>query len=162
MKKTLTATLLLLFATLGCDRGSRPSQIAQKAPEFSVSDGEHSYNLAQSRGKVVLLNFWASWCQPCVEELPSLMQLHKQMPQLQIIAISIDDDPQAYKDFLKQYGVNLFTVRSGSEGANLKFGSSRPPESFILDRNGVIQRKLIGPQEWTNPEILNYLTKIQK
>jgi len=154
------AVALILLATIGCDRGNHPSQIAQPAPTFAVSDSTSHFDLAASRGHLVVLNFWATWCQPCLEELPSLMALQKQMPQVQIVAISIDDDPQAYQEFLKQYSVTLTTVRDGSEGANLKFGSVRVPETFVIDRAGNIRRKLIGAQDWTSPEMRDYLTKL--
>jgi cytochrome c biogenesis protein CcmG, thiol:disulfide interchange protein DsbE len=163
MKNRLAAALVL-FAALtgasGCDRGSHPDQIAKPAPVFAVNDGAMAFNLAQSRGHIVVLNFWATWCQPCIEELPSLMALQKKMPGIQVVAVSIDDDSQAYKDFLKQYSVTLLTVRDGSEGANLKFGSVRVPETFIIDRTGSVRRKFIGAQDWTNSEITGYLAKL--
>lgn len=82
------------------------------------------------------------------------------MPNVRIIAVSIDDDADAYRSFKRQYNLNLQSVRDGSEGANLKFGSVRVPETFVLDRSGVMRRKFVGAQDWTNPEIINYLSKL--
>ncbi len=150
----------MLLAGVGCDRGQHPGQIGEAAPTFTVKDGGQTVSLSQYRGKVVLLNFWASWCQPCVEELPSLMALQKAMPQVQVLAVSIDDDPAAYAAFLKQYDISLLAVRDGTEGANLKYGSVRVPETFVIDPKGMVRRKFIGPQEWTNPELTGYLAKL--
>jgi cytochrome c biogenesis protein CcmG, thiol:disulfide interchange protein DsbE len=151
------ATALLLT---GCNRGSHPQQIAQVAPDFTVHNGAQTIQLSQFRGKIVVLNFWATWCAPCIDELPSLQQLQRLRPDVQVLAVSIDDDADAYNKFLKQYDINLLSVRDGSQGANLKYGSVRVPETFVLDRAGTVRRKFIGPQQWTNPEMLGYLQKL--
>jgi cytochrome c biogenesis protein CcmG, thiol:disulfide interchange protein DsbE len=150
----------MLLPVMGCNRGDHPGQVAQVAPDFTVHSGPQAIRLSQFRGKPVVLNFWATWCAPCIEELPSLEKLQETRPDIQVLAVSIDDDPDAYTAFLKKYNISLLSVRDGSEGANLKYGSVRVPETFLVDRNGVVRRKFIGPQEWTNPEILNYLAKM--
>lgn len=160
MRFSILSTVLLALCLTGCDRGDHPGQIGSKAPDFTVNDGSTRIHLADYRGRVVVLNFWATWCAPCLEELPSLQRLQKAMPQVQVITVSIDDDSEAYRSFLKQYDLGLLSVRNGSEGANLKFGSVRVPETFVIDRNGVMRRKFIGAQQWTSPEILNYLSKL--
>ena len=95
---------LALFALLafipGCDRGAHPAQTGKAAPDFTVSDGQTSIHLANYRGQVVLLNFWWSQCAPCIEELPSLLQLHHDNPNLAILAVSIDEDPDQYNRLL--------------------------------------------------------------
>ena len=144
----------------GCNRGDHPGQIGQPATDFTISDHGQTVRLSQFRGRVVVLNFWATWCSPCLEELPSLMELQRTMPAVQVIAVSIDDDPEAYGAFLKQYEISLLSMRNGSQGVNLNFGSVRVPETFVIDRTGSIRRKFIGAQQWTNPEILGYLSKL--
>lgn len=156
----LSVALLIAATVTGCNRGDHPGQIAQAAPDFTVHNGPQTVRLSQFRGKLVVLNFWATWCTPCIDELPSLQELQKQRPDIQVLAVSIDDDPAAYAAFLKQYDINLLAVRDGSEGANLRYGSVRVPETFLLDRNGVIRRKFIGAQQWTNPEIMGYLARL--
>ena len=158
---TKWATLGLAAVLLaGCDRGSRPGQLGQPAPEFAINDGTHSVDLAKLRGRVVVVNFWASWCQPCVEELPSLTALQRGLPQVQIVTISMDTDPDAYRRFLVRYHVELFSILDGPEGANAKFNTFRPPETYVIDKSGIIRRKFIGPQDWTSPEIVNFLKKL--
>ncbi len=152
--------LSCLLASTGCNRGDHPEQVLKPAPDFTVHDGSQTISLGQFKGKVVVLNFWATWCAPCLDELPSLEQLRKQMPAVQILAVSIDDDKAAYDAFLKQYSISLLSVRDGSTASNLKFGSVRVPESYVIDRQGLIRRKFIGPQDWTSPEITSFLAKL--
>ena len=143
-----------------CNRGSHPAQTGQVAPDFTVTDGTSSIHLASYRGQVVLLNFWASWCEPCVEELPSLLQLHHDMPDLAILAISIDEDPEAYANFLVRRHVDLITVRDPTQSAAKLYHTDMWPETYLIDRNGLIQRKFVGPQDWSSPEIRAYLKSL--
>lgn len=158
--RTSAALLLAGFLVTGCNRGDHPQQLAEAAPDFTVHNGPQTIRLSQFRGKPVILNFWATWCAPCIDELPSLQALQRERPDVQVLAVSIDDDPAAYTSFLKQYDINLLSVRDGSQGANLKYGSVRVPETYVLDRSGIVRRKFIGPQQWTNPEITGYLAKL--
>ena len=144
----------------GCDRGSHPEQLGQPAPEFAINDGSQSVDLARLRGRVVVLNFWASWCEPCVEELPTLTALQRDLPQVQIVTVSMDQDPDAYRRFLVRYHVELFSILDGPDGANAKFNTFRPPETYVIDKSGIVRRKFIGPQDFTSPEITDYLRKL--
>jgi peroxiredoxin len=130
------------------------------APDFNVSDGTSTVHLANYRGQVVLLNFWASWCVPCVQELPGLLQLHRERPDLAILAISIDTDQDAYARFIERRHVNLITVRDPEQTAAKLYHTEGWPETYIIDRQGVIRRKLVGDPDWSNPEIQQYLKSI--
>jgi cytochrome c biogenesis protein CcmG, thiol:disulfide interchange protein DsbE len=153
--------LLPLVALLpGCNRGSHPAQLHIPAPDFTVTDGTSSIHLANYRGQVVLLNFWATWCGPCIEELPSLLQLHHDMPNLVILAISIDEDPVAYSSFLVRHHVDLITVRDPEQSAAKLFHTDMWPETYVIDRQGVIRRKFVSNQDWTSPEIISYLKSL--
>ncbi len=155
------ATLLILAAALtGCDRGDHPGNIGKPAPEFTISDGRQSVDLAKLRGKIVVLNLWASWCAPCVEELPSLLELQRRNPQIVVVGISIDQDEDVYRAFLAKNHVNLLTVRDADERINALYGTVQIPETYIIDRNGIIRRKLVSAQDWTSPEIEDYLHKL--
>ena len=157
----LKLTLLLPLAALSaCDRGAHPAQTGQAAPDFTVSDGTSSIHLANYRGKVVLLNFWATWCEPCLEELPSLLELHHDQPNLAILAVSIDEDPDAYSHFLVRRHVDLTTVRDPDQTAAKLYHSEAWPETYVIDRQGVIRRKFIGAQDWSSPEVREYLKSL--
>ncbi len=144
----------------GCDRNVRPGLIGQPAPVFAVSDGRTSADLSKLRGRVVVLNFWASWCAPCLEELPSLEAMHHQLPQVVVLAVSTDDDSTAYKTFLDRNHVDLMTVQDAAQTSNALYGSYRYPETYVIDKTGVVRRKFIGPQVWTSPEILASIKKL--
>jgi len=150
-------SLMLALTTFGCDRGSHPSEIGRPAPDFSVSDGASSIHLADYRGRVVLLNFWASWCAPCIVELPSLQQFHRDHPDFPILAVSIDEDEGAYQRFLVQRHVDFITVRDPQQTASTKYGTTGWPETFVIDRQGRIRRRFIGATNWNDPEILRFL-----
>jgi cytochrome c biogenesis protein CcmG/thiol:disulfide interchange protein DsbE len=153
------ASALMLIVS-GCDRGDSPSNIGRKAPQFAVSDGAASADLNKLRGQVVVLNLWATWCATCVEELPSLLELHRQMPHLAIVAVSIDQDEVVYRNFLKRHHVDLITVRDASQQVNAMYGTAQIPESYIIDRNGILKRKLVSAQDWTDPEIISFLNSL--
>src|SRR5471030_2061767 len=105
MKRARRGLMLaaLLAVAAGCDRGSHPEQIGTVAPQFAVSDGQASVNLAALRGHVVLLNFWATWCGPCIQELPALEQMQRDLPQVNVVTISTYEDEAAYRAFLVRY-----------------------------------------------------------
>src|ERR1700761_7568216 len=127
---------LVLLACIGCDRNDRPQQLGTPAPQFTVTDAQRTVSLAQFRGRVVLLNFWATWCAPCLEELPTLEALHHQMPQLQFLGVSIDSDTTAYSQFLTLHRVDFLTVVDPEQRSNALFGTFRPPETYIVDKQG--------------------------
>lgn len=144
----------------GCDRGSRPANIGERAPQFSVSDGTRTVSLAKLRGHVVVLNFWATYCIPCVEELPSLEAMQRRLPQVTVVAISSDEDAGAYNQFLATNHPNFITVRDPSSRIPKMYGTVKIPESYVIDQNGILRRKFVSAQDWTSPEILSYLQDI--
>jgi peroxiredoxin len=114
------------------------------------------------RGKVVLVNFWATWCPPCVEELPSLMNLQERMKDrgIVVLGVSIDVDGDAYHRFLKLHNINFVTVRDPEQKVAGMYGTSGWPETYIIDRQGVLRRKFVGPVDWNAPDVLAFLSKM--
>ena len=127
-----------------------------------MQDSDHTVALNQFRGQIVVLNFWATWCPPCVEEMPSLVEMQRRMKNkgVTVVAVSIDVDENAYRAFLKQHGVDLLTVRDPRKRHPNFMAPTGWPETFIIDRQGVIRRKFIGAVDWTEPEITDYLNKL--
>jgi cytochrome c biogenesis protein CcmG, thiol:disulfide interchange protein DsbE len=144
----------------GCDRGSHPGNIDKPAPQFVIGDSSRTVDLSKLRGRVVVLNLWATFCAPCIEELPSLLALQRQMPGLAVVAVSMDTDPNIYRRFLVQHHVDVLTVRDEDQRVNALYGTVQIPETYIIDRQGVLRRKFIGAQNWTSPEITGYLSKL--
>jgi peroxiredoxin len=164
----LACALSLLLT--GCFARSRPTGINIPAPEFTIRDSDRTVTLSQLRGKIVVLNFWATWCLPCIKEMPSLVDLQKKFPatDVTVLAVSLDDDPSDYHQFLKAYNVDLLTVREGGQKTETgviapisnKYGTFKVPETYIIDRNGVIRRKFIGGVDWNQQEIVEYLSRL--
>jgi peroxiredoxin len=136
--------------------------VGSAAKEFSVRDSDHQVSLNQFRGQVVVLNFWATWCPPCMQELPSMMEMQNQLRSrgVVVLGVSIDVDDDAYHRFLKQRGVNFVTVRDPEQKVAGMYGTSGWPESYIIDRQGVLRRKVVGPINWGSPEVMQFLTKL--
>ncbi len=156
----LVVVFMPLALVTACDRGARPGLTGKVAPDFTVSDGTSSIHLADYRGKIILLNFWATWCAPCVQEMPGLVELHHDRPDLAILAVSVDEDEDAYKRFIGSRHVDLITVRDPSESAAKLYHTEGWPETYIIDKNGIIRRKLVGDPDWSNPEIRAYLNSL--
>lgn len=156
----LFALACVLGSAAGCDRGDRPDQLGQRAPAIAVDDGQAHFNLAAERGHVVLLNFWASWCAPCIVEMPGLEALQRQLPQIRVVGIAFDEDKGTYDDWLLRHPLGFQSVLDTTGRAHTSFGTFRPPETYIIDKQGVIRRKFIGVQDWTSPEIEATLRKL--
>jgi cytochrome c biogenesis protein CcmG, thiol:disulfide interchange protein DsbE len=128
-----------------------------------VQDAQNKITLSQYRGQVVVLNFWATWCAPCVEEVPSLVEMQRRLKAkgVTVLAVSVDVDQNAYQQFVKDHNVNLgVTVRDPNGKSNELYGTFKFPETYIIDRNGVMRRKFIGAVDWTEPEITDFLSKL--
>jgi peroxiredoxin len=155
-------TLLAVLLFSGCYRGSHPPRIGTAAPNFTVQDDEAKISLNQYRGKVVVLNFWASWCPPCIAETPSLVNMQQQLKAKGVIvlAVSIDEDEQAYHQFIKQYGITFPTVRDPDGRIEHLYGTVKIPETYVIDRNGMLRRKFVSDVEWTAPDVMKFLSAL--
>ncbi len=157
----LALGLLALFASPHYRQGEA-SIAGKSAPQFTFDRDGKPTRLADLRGKVVVLNFWATWCPPCVEETPALNRLQQRIASRggMVLGVSVDEDAAAYERFLTQQQVIYPTYRDPSRKIALEYGSSMYPETYIVDRNGRIARKIIGPQQWDSPELVAYLDSL--
>ena len=142
-----------------------PLVVGKEAPDFALTDlNEKPYRLSDFRGKVVFLNFWATWCAPCREEMPSMEVLNKNFEKdgLVILAVSIDrvTTTKDIPPFVK--GLNLtFPVLIDSWGKTDKpYKRMGVPETFIIDQQGIIREIIIGPKDWTRVDNLKTLTTL--
>lgn len=154
--------IALLAALSACYSGTRPPRIGTAAPDFTVQDSDRTVKLSDYHGQIVVLNFWATWCAPCVEEMPSLVEMQRRMKAkgIAVLAVSVDIDQGAYNQFIRDHNITLLTVRDAAQKSNALYGTFKFPETYIIDRNGVMQRKFIGAVDWTSPEITDFLTKM--
>ena len=141
------ATLILLAAYFYFHRaGGAPSQHSS-APDFSLPDlSGHALQLSSYRGKVVLLDFWATWCDPCREETPHLVELQNKYGAqgLQIIGVSMDDGPEPVRDFYQHFQMNYPVVMGSADIGKLYGGVLGLPIAFVIAPDGRIYRKHIG------------------
>jgi thiol-disulfide isomerase/thioredoxin len=139
-----------------------PVGIGVKAPGFAVNTIDSipvRKTLADYRGKVLMINIWATWCAPCRVEMPSIEKLHEAYEDkgLKILAISVDDpgsEPQI-RSFVKEYGLSFEVLHDpdGQEGKVAKdYQTAGYPETVIVGRDGVIRKKLLGAHDWNSPE----------
>jgi peroxiredoxin len=131
------------------------------APNFTLPDlNGNMVNLTDYRGKVVLLNIWATWCPPCVEEMPSMERLYQTMKgeDFVLLAVSIDNlGAEAVIPFMKKYNLN-FTVLTDPKGTiKYRYQTTGVPESYIIDKNGMIADKVLGAKDWSAPEAVRFL-----
>src|ERR1700728_2409537 len=120
-----------------------------RAPDFSIrADNGKIITAKDFGGKLLLLNFWATWCPPCVEEIPGLNELATQLgPKgLVILGVSVDKDEQLYRTFLTRFPFASQPARDPDEKINLKYGTIQYPESYLIDRNGKVIEKFISSQ----------------
>jgi cytochrome c biogenesis protein CcmG/thiol:disulfide interchange protein DsbE len=154
----IAAAIILIFA-LPSYRQGEASIAGKTAEDFTLNIAGKPTRLSDLRGKVVVLNFWASWCPPCVEETPALNHLEKYIASRNalVLGVSIDDDHSAYEKFLQDQRVG-FTTFSDPAMKKIEndYGTTMIPETYIIDRHGKIARKVIGPQQWDSPEMLAY------
>ena len=162
----------LLLSMTACSKNESPkmnSVAIEKSPAPDVSvvslGNGSTLKLSDLKGKVVLLNFWATWCPPCREEIPSMMKLNKFMAgkPFQMVAISIDEGGKpAIEAFFKETGFSLPTYLDVSGASAKSYGITGVPESFIIDKHGVLVKKIIGGVSWDSPEVVSFLEGLMK
>ncbi len=156
------AAALLLLVASPYTRQGEGSIVGNAANDFSFELNGKPAQLSDLRGKVVVLNFWATWCPPCVEEMPALSRLHQQIISSGgiVLGISVDDDAAKFQKFLQEHQITFPNYRDPTKNISGSYGSFRFPETYIIDRDGNIARKIIGPQVWDSPEMIAYLKRL--
>jgi peroxiredoxin len=158
----LLLTLSVTVFASACNRGSRPPHIGDAARDFTVQDSDRKVTLNQFHGQILVLNFWATWCPPCIEELPSLVTMQERMrgKGVVVLGVSIDVDGDAYHRFIKQRDVNFLTVRDPEQKVAAMYGTTGWPETYVIDREGVLRRKFVGAVDWNSQEVMQFLSQL--
>ena len=144
----------------GCSSGPGPAVQGEAAPEFSFRDRSgKERSLYQLRGKVVLVNFWATWCPPCLDEMPSMQQLQRRMANkpFEMLALSVDNSWEPVNRFMKDNGFTLPVYADFDKRISTLYGTLMWPETYIVDKKGKIAYKVVGPKDWTSSEVLKFL-----
>ncbi len=141
--------------------GNKIITTGDRAPEFTLpAPNGRSISLSDFRGKVVMVHFWATWCPPCVEELPTLAKLNQSLAgqDFEMFAVSVDEGgADAVTSFLHQNNLNVPVLLDTDHAISSKYGTYKFPETYILDRAGIVRYKIIGPRDWRDPAALNLL-----
>ncbi len=129
-----------------------------KAPNFSITtDKGRTVSVSDFGGKVLVLNFWATWCPPCIQEMPSLDQFASTMKGsgVVVLAVSVDKNEKAYRTFVSRNQPAFETARDPDANISSDFGTYKWPETYVIDKNGKVVQKLISNQEWMDPQLVN-------
>jgi len=136
------------------------------APDFQLKDTEgRQVKLSDLRGKVVLLNLWATWCPPCKEEMPSMERLHTAMvgQDFIMLAVNVEENAQTVVPKFLEETPYSFSILYDDEGVVQDlYGVSKFPESFIINKDGTIAEKVVGPLDWASPKVINYFKTLAK
>lgn len=163
------ALWLVAGTTLAAETGKNQtlSPVAKPfaAPEFALrgEDGK-TYRLADYRGKVVVLNFWATWCPPCRDEMPSMERAHEKLKgeNIAILAINVGEDANTIFAFTGQYPVSFPLPLDVDGSVTRKYPVVGLPTTFIIDPQGNVTYRAIGGRDWGSDQILGQLRKMQK
>lgn len=171
MKRICLLLCLLVVITMlsACSKGKGSSgKAAEKKPAPAInviSMGDQLVTLDSLKGKVVLLNFWATWCPPCREEIPSMIRLNKMMAgkPFAMVCVSVDEGgKKAVSDFLKNTGYSLPVYIDPTGQAPKVYGLTGVPETFIIDKNGIVAKKVVGPMDWSGAEAVAFIEGLMK
>lgn len=162
------AVLALVFGIVWLQSSKyEPPKVGKAAPDFALVDlNDKEVRLSNLRGKVVFLNFWATWCKPCKEEMPSMEVLHKNFEKdgLVVLAVSIDrvTTTKDIPPFIKSMNLSFPVLIDSWGKTDMPYKRMGVPETFIIDQEGVIREIVIGPRDWTRLDSLNVLTGLLK
>lgn len=141
----------------------RPVARGLEAPAFSlpVLGGDSTVNLVDTRGQVVLLNFWATWCKPCEDEMPAMDRLYRSLSAegFEMLAVSVDEEPELVEKFRQRLGVSFPILLDPEQNVSRRYQTTGFPESLLIDREGMIVERYIGPRDWDHS---TYAKRIRK
>lgn len=149
-----------MIASFCCSSSPGPAVQGESAPEFTFKNQSgKELSLSQLRGKVVLVNFWGTFCPPCLDELPSMQQLHRRMinQPFEILALSVDTSWEPVNRFMKENEFTLPVYADFDKQISTLYGTHMWPETYIVDKKGKIAYKVVGPKDWTSSEVLKFL-----
>lgn len=140
-----------------------PVSMGDRAPGFTLPQlPSGRLSLSQFKGQVVVLNFWATWCPPCIEETPSLEQFATDMKSqgVTVIGVSVDENGQQLDKFIRMYHLSYPVARDPSAALANRYGTYKLPETYIIDRNGRVAEKIIGATNWTDPRMITFVKSL--
>lgn len=153
----IACSLLILVA---CGPDAKVVKIGTTAPDFSLVDIQgNTWTLSELKGQVVFINFWATWCPPCREEMPSMQRLYDRMPKdkFKMLAILNSDDPALADSFAAKLGLKMPILDDQANTVGPRYGLTGVPETFIINKKGKLVRKFTGPENWDDRRFVDML-----
>lgn len=138
-------------------------RVGDTAPDFKlVTDDGRTFTRANFGGKLLVLNFWASWCTPCLEEVPSLDKFQREFAKqgVVVLGVSVDKNEKLYRDFLTQFPVAFEVGRDPAWDIASNYGTFQLPETYVIDQSGKVVQKIISAQNWMDPDFLVSVRKL--
>jgi peroxiredoxin len=153
------AALLVVALSLVLANGltERVVTVGDRAPSFTLrTDHGREISTKEFGGKILVVNFWATWCPPCVEEMPSLNEMSARLAAkgVVVVGVSVDRNETSYRRFIEQAGIRFETARDPAANISADYGTFKYPETYVIDAQGRVRQKHIGPRNWMDPEIL--------
>lgn len=165
--RTIVGLICVLLIALGwvIVRSMRETVVeaGDRAPDFAImTDKGLRVTPTSFGGRVLVLVFYAAWCAPCVEETPSLDRFTKTLANsgVVVLGVSVDRNQKLYDSFLKRFHPSYQLARDPEANIAADFGTYKYPETYIIDRNGKVAQKIIGPRDWNDPELINYVKSL--
>lgn len=168
--KTIILLIIILFGAAVVFNIIRHQQapstirVGLPAPDIELTDSNKSeLKLSDLRGSVVFVNFWATWCPPCIEEIPSIERLSRYLAgnsEFKMVTIIYNDDMNKALGYMKKMGYTFPVYLDSGGFAAEKFGITGVPETYIIDKKGILRNKVIGPSDWDSPYVIESLTKL--
>lgn len=158
--------IAVLLAILGQRQKFEPVLEGKNAPDFALPDLKGKMvKLSDYKGKVVFVNFWATWCKPCEEEMPSMQRMYdilkKQNQNFELLAVSIDSkEPGVVETFAKKYEITFPVLHDKKGKVKELYKTTGVPETFIIDQNGVIAEKVWGPRNWSRQDSVKTIIEL--
>jgi cytochrome c biogenesis protein CcmG/thiol:disulfide interchange protein DsbE len=162
----IVVAIMLAAALIVVVAGSMPDgiiRVGDTAPDFKlVTEDGKTFTRANFGGKLLVLNFWASWCTPCLEEVPSLDVFQREFGRqgVVVLGVSVDKNEKLYRSFLEQFRVSFETARDPSWDIATSYGTFQLPETYVIDQSGKVVQKVISAQNWMDPDFLQSVRKL--
>ena len=157
--------VVILAAALffsGCEKLPKAATVGETAPDFSLVDRQgKTWKLSELKGQVVFINFWASWCPPCRDEMPSMQKLYSTVPEesFKMLSILYKDQPEAGDELASAFKLTFPVLIDPGDKTAQAYGLTGVPETFIVDKGGVLREKYIGPRVWDSPQARQLMMK---
>ena len=162
----LSALLVIVFAVNRQEAPRSKAMVGLSAPELVLHDESgKKYTLSDLKGSVVFLNFWATWCPPCREEMPSIQNLYRQLKDqkgFRMITILYRDDYEKAKKFMSDNHYEFPVLMDNRERTADSYGVTGVPETYLVDKKGVLRERVIGPAEWSSPQVVSLISGLIK